>query len=311
MPLAPIALFVYNRPSHTLQTLQALAQNRLAQQSNLYIFADGLKKTANETQREAWEKVQKLIRQEKWCGEVEIIESLENKGLAQSITEGVGKLLDRYGKVIVLEDDLLTSIGFLEYMNKALNLYEKSERVFALSGYTYPADFEELREETFFLQWVCSWGWATWADKWQVYEKNINVLLQKFDNQDLIAKFNFRYYYSYEILQAQAAGKTNSWAVHFYASVFFANGLSLFPKKSLIQNIGFDGSGVHSTDTNYYGKSQITDFIEVRPIEITENLTARKALEKSFQYEYCPTFWQKVEKKTRQIFGIKKNPILG
>lgn len=303
MPLAPIALFVYNRPDHTLQTLQALARNRLSEQSKLYIFADGLKKTANESQTEAWKKVQKLIHQEKCCGEVEIVESLENKGLAKSITEGVGKLLDKYGKVIVLEDDLLTSIGFLEYMNKALDLYENSERVFALSGYTYPADFEQLSEETFFLPWVCSWAWATWADKWKVYEKNIDVLLQKFDNQALIDRFNFRYYYSYEILQAQAAGKTNSWAIHFYASVFFANGLSLFPKKSLVQNIGFDGSGVHSTDTNYYAKSKMTDFIEVKPIEISENLIARKALEKSFQCEYRPNFWQKVQRKIQKTYA--------
>ncbi len=300
MSLAPIALFVYNRPSHTLQTLQALEQNILAKQSKLYIFADGLKKMAAPSQKEDWEKVQTLIRAEKWCGEVEIIEAFENKGLAQSITEGVGKLLDKYGKVIVLEDDLLTSIGFLEYMNAALDLYEKSERVFAVSAYTYPADFEAVKGNTFFLQWICSWGWATWADKWQIYEKNIHTLLQKFDNQVLIDKFNFRYYYSYETLQAQAAGKVNSWAVRFHASVFWADGLSLFPKKSLVRNIGFDGSGVHSTETNYYEKSEITNFIEVKPIEIAENLRARKALEKSFQREYQPTFWQKIQRNMKK-----------
>lgn len=297
MSLAPIALFVYNRPDHTRQTLQALVRNKLAEQSKLYIFADGLKKAATESQTEAWQEVQKLIRSEKWCLEVEIIEATENKGLALSITDGVGKLLDRYGKVIVLEDDLITSIGFLEYMNKALDLYQNSSKVFAVSGYTYPANFEQIKEETFFLPWVCSWGWATWADKWKVYEKNTEILLQKFDTKELIDRFNFRYYYSYEILQAQAAGKVNSWAVHFHASVFFAGGLSLFPKKSLIQNIGFDGSGVHSTDTNYYAQSKIADFIVVKPIEIVENLMARQALEKSFQREYKPNFWQKVQKR--------------
>ena len=136
--LAPIVLFVYNRPWHTEQTLNALMQNELADQSVLYIYADGPKENATEEQLKKIEEVRHVIRTKKWCKEVHIIESEKNKGLADSIINGVTEIVNKYGKVIVLEDDIVTSKGFLKYMNEALELYKEEDKVYHISGYMFP-----------------------------------------------------------------------------------------------------------------------------------------------------------------------------
>jgi hypothetical protein len=304
--LAPIVLFVYNRPEHSRKTLEALTHNLLADQSKLYIFVDGLKKNASAEQHDNWLKTKALIREKKWCAEVIIHENDYNKDLAQSIADGVSEIVNRYGRVIVLEDDLITSVGFLTYMNQALEKYEHTPNVYSVSAYTLPADYEELKESTFFLKYVCSWGWGTWREKWKVREADSKKLLAKFQNREQISEFNVRHYYTYEILLKQSEGKIQSWAVGFYGGIFWANGLTLFPKISLVQNIGFDNTGVNCTEENFYELSPVTDFCEITPIEVQENLVARRAIEKSFQKQYHPTIWQRIKRKIRTKIGLDR-----
>jgi len=237
--LAPIVLFVYNRPWHTLQTLEALAANELADQSTLYIFCDGPKENANTEDLNKIEEVRKVIKQKKWCHEVHFIERQTNKGLANSVIDGVTEIVNQYGRIIVLEDDLVTAKGFLKFMNEALEVYEKSCHVFSVTGFTFPLNTKEV---CCFLSPLAtsSWGWATWSAKWKAFDKEISLKSQIQEHHEMRLRFNFGF-----SDYASMLDNSNSWAIRWYYSVFIRNGLGIFPSKSLVKNIGFDGSGVH------------------------------------------------------------------
>ena len=165
MSLAPIVLFVYNRPQHTLKTLEALMQNELAEMSELFIFCDGPKADATKQDQVRINEVRELVKKKNWCKKVIIRESHANKGLADSIVAGVTEIVNRYGKIIVLEDDIVTSKGFLKYMNEALNLYEDEPKVMQISGFMVPSKVE--LDETGFFRCPASWGWGTWSLSWK------------------------------------------------------------------------------------------------------------------------------------------------
>lgn len=242
--LVPIALFVYNRPWHTLQTLEALAQNEGANQSHLVIFSDGAKDASNKLEVEAIREVRTLIREKQWCSSVQIIERQDNWGLAQNIISGVTQLVQDFGKVIVLEDDIVTSQYFLKYMNDALNIYEKEEKVMHISGYMYPVP--EPLPQTFFIYPASCWGWATWERAWKNYNDNAGELMETLRREKRISEFDFYNSFNhYEQLLANADGVLHTWAVKWYASIFINDGLSLHPYPSLVQNIGLDGSGTN------------------------------------------------------------------
>lgn len=248
--LAPIVLFVYNRPWHTQQTLEALLQNELADQSILYIYSDGPKKNDKENEQKI-AAVRNVIRSKQWCKEVRIIESDMNFGLANSIIKGVTEVVNEYGKIIVLEDDIVTSKGFLKYMNTALDLYENEENVFHISGYMFPV--KGKLPTTFFYKQTSCWGWGTWANKWKYFEPSANELLKqligtkKIETADIDGTNQFL-----NQLKANIEGKLKTWAVLWHFSVFLKDGLSLHPGKSLIKNIGNDGSGSHCQETKAF-----------------------------------------------------------
>lgn len=235
--VAPILLFVYNRPWHTRKTLEALEKNDLADRSKLYIYADGPKADISDEQFANIEEVRKIIAAKKWCSEVEIVVREKNWGLAENVIEGVTNIVNKHGRIIVLEDDLVTSPYFLQYCNEGLELYENVHNVYSINAYQFPLEIKEV--DTFLSPLATSsWGWATWADKWKVFEKkpeNISLIQQ---NSALQKRFNFADY-DY----ATMLSNPKSWAVRWYYSVFVRNGVGLFPTKSLVENLGFDGSG--------------------------------------------------------------------
>ena len=246
--LAPIVLFVYNRPWHTKQTVETLKKNEEAKDSNLFIFSDGPK---NKKAKSEVEKLREYIKTIDGFKRITIIEREKNYGLANSIISGVTEIVNRYGKVIVLEDDLITSRYFLEYSNQALRLYKDNKRVMHISSYMYPIEFSML-SETFFSWFTSSWGWATWKRAWKYFEKDGNVFNKRF-TEELKYKFNIDGTYNYyRMLKLQQLGKVDSWAIRWYASVFFNHGLCLYPTKSLVNNIGFDGSGVNCSENKMF-----------------------------------------------------------
>jgi len=239
--LAPILLFVYNRPRHTLQTLEALQKNALAGESRLYIFADGPKHNASAEEHEQIQEVRRVIRQQNWCGEVVITERANNMGIEASELSAIGEKITIYGKVIVLEDDLVTGTEFLTYMNKALQLYENVGHVYGVSGYMFP--IQTKQQELALLPFTSVWGWGTWKNRWDVYENDIAEKDTILQNRWLTQRFNI----GDSDHTALFNHPHNPWDIRWYYSVFVRNGLFLFPSQTLVTNIGMDGSGTHYT----------------------------------------------------------------
>ncbi len=268
MKLAPIILFVYNRPWHTEQTLEALAKNHLAEESILYIYCDGPKENATPEDVNNIEEVRKLLRKKQWCKEIIINERDKNLGLAASVIQGVTEVIEKHGRVIVLEDDILTGTYFLKFMNDGLILYESEPKVFGVSGYSYPGT-ALIKDPTYFLPIASSWSYGTWVERWGKVNFNSVQLLNEVDAKQLKHKLNFGNYPYYEMLKDQIEAKNDSWAIRFYTSMFLNNGFFLFPNKSLVQNIGFDNSGTHCKTDNFFSIINIqNEEIKVEPIEL-------------------------------------------
>lgn len=276
--LAPIALFVYNRPQHTLQTLESLKQNKLASESRLYIFSDGAK-TSHDEEKVA--EVRRIINQAGGFLSVEVIERTENAGLANSIIAGVTKLVNEYGHVIVFEDDMICSPYTLNYFNDALNHYREIEKVMHIGSYMFPIKTEGL-PETFFFRAATSWGWATWDRAWKHFEPNIDILSVQFDEQKKAAFSIDRTMNYWKQMQEFKTGKNNSWAIRWYASIFLMNGLTLNPSRSLVRNIGHDGSGVHSGINDIYNVEINLEPVSCFPEILKENPQAYEALKNYF-----------------------------
>jgi len=162
----PVILFAYNRPKHTKQTIEALATNRGAKDAELFVFCDGPK---GERDNASVLQVQEYIKQislEPWFRAVHVSISRENKGLANSVISGVSKVFESYDRVIVLEDDLTTSKGFLEYMNDGLNFFEDHKKIWSISGYALPIKLpDNYQHDLYLAPRACSWGWGTWRDR--------------------------------------------------------------------------------------------------------------------------------------------------
>jgi hypothetical protein len=266
MTLAPIVLFVYNRPAHTRQTVEALQQNELAGASELIIYSDAPKKPEAAG---AVREVREFIKTITGFKSVTILERETNIGLARSIIEGVTKLCDDHERVIVLEDDLETSPYFLRFMNDALAFYENTNEVMHISGCRYPVE-QFGSDETFFLHVPLCWGWATWKRAWSAFEKDISIM-DRFDDER-VKHFNFGNTYPYwEQLVLNRSGKQNTWFIFWYACVFLRGGLSLFPSRSLVNNVGMDGSGIHSQRTADYLVEISTAPVNVREIPLAES----------------------------------------
>jgi len=303
MNLSPIVLFVYNRKEHTKKTVEALQQNSLAKESDLFVFSDGAKKPENQKDVED---VRNYIKSIDGFKKIKIFESEKNLGLAKSIINGVTKIVNEYGKVIVLEDDIVTSKYFLEYMNRGLDIYEKDEQVISIHGYIYP--IEEKLPETFFIKGADCWGWATWKRGWDLFESDGKKLLAELKEKKLIKEFDFSGSFPYSnMLKAQIAGKNNSWAVRWYASAFLKNKLTLYPKESLVYNIGLDKSGTHCGSEDIFNKTDTVDDIkiEINKIEIKENSIARKTIENYYKTIKEP-FSKKIIRKIKENF-LQKN----
>ena len=267
--LSPIVLFTYNRPNHTLKVLENLAKNDFAKQSDLFIFSDGAKTNQN-SELALIEEVRRIIRKKKWCKNVTLIERTENLGLAKSITTGISEIIKLKGKVIVLEDDILTSKGFLKFMNEGLELYKNDEKVMHISGYMLPLPTK--LPDTLFLRVPLSWGWATWDRAWNQYRSNAPELFSELKRMNKLKKFNITKYGDFTKQLEKNIGYTlETWAVKWYATIFLSEGLCLHPKISLIQNIGFDNSGTNCDESQIFlNPINKIEYIELNPIDIKE-----------------------------------------
>lgn len=277
--LAPITLFVYNRPDHTKKTVEALRQNFLAKESDLFIFSDGPKGDADIN---SVQEVRQYLKTIDGFKSVNIEQKAENHGLSNSIIAGVTKIVNEFEKIIVLEDDLVTSKYFLQYMNDGLEFYKNEEKVISIHGYIFP--IKERLDHNFFIKGADCWGWATWKRGWGLFNADGQDLLKQLKDKKLTREFDFDNSYPYtKMLEDQINGKVNSWAIRWCASAFLKNKLTLYPKHSLVQNIGLDGGGVHCSKTDKFDITLGQNRIFIDNIEIAENKKIKLFIQKFFQ----------------------------
>ncbi len=239
---APIALFIFKRPMHTLQALEALARNPEFERSELHVFCDGSRSPGENAVVEATREVVRNFPHPR----KKLYEAPTNLGLAASIINGVGKLCAEHGRVIVVEDDLIVAPVFLDFLNRALDRYATDEKVMQISGHMFPVELPLHQGDAVFLPFTTSWGWATWQRSWINFEPAMNSFNFVARNRAIRKRFNLNESYPYfSMLKKQKAGVIDSWAIRWYLSVFVREGFVLYPRRSLVSNEGFDGSGMN------------------------------------------------------------------
>ena len=227
-----------------------------------------------------------------------LIERKENWGLARNIIDGVTTQVNHYGKVIVLEDDLVVAPYFLQFMNDALETYKDEPKI----GHIQACDFTQdpSLPETFLIKWTGSWGWATWERAWKHFNPNGKALLEELEQRKLTYTFDFNGKYGFtRMLRRQIEGKNNSWAIRWNASLFLKDILSLNVGRSLVQNEGFDGSGTNCGGGGLYASNLHLAPLPVQKISpIEENKAARQAFVR--YYARTNSFWAKAIRRIKR-----------
>lgn len=288
MTLAPIILFVYNRPDHTKQTIEALAKNNLAKESILYIFSDGPKSMAQENKVNEVRQLINKVKNKDLFKEVIIVESAVNKGLAVSIKDGVSQVLNQYDKVIVLEDDLITAIDFLSFLNQCLTYYRDKASIGSVSGYSPIPNLEEsYKKDVYITHRNSSYGWGTWRDRWMAVDwdcrhyKSFRLNLQQqwaFGNYGLDRV---------KRLHRQMQTNSTSWSIKFGFHQFNTGQMTIYPRISRLKNIGWDGSGTHSNTSEVQQYAHFNSAISSKPSPFTLELPEEDHLIRcSFQKIY-------------------------
>ena len=279
MDCSPITLFVYKRPWHTRQTVEALQRNDLAAASDLIVYSDA---PGEPETSPGVKEVREYIRRIRGFRSVTIIEREENLGLARSIISGVTEVVNRFGSIIVLEDDLVTAPWFLRYMNEALELYRDDEEVASIHGYLYP--IKKKLDAPFFIRGADCWGWGTWQRAWSCFDHDGAGLLREISIGGLAEQFDFGGTYPYtEMLEDQVRGSNDSWAIRWNASAFLNGMLTLYPPASLVRNIGLDSSGTHCTEEDHHETVLAAAPIEVKRIPLAESRRALRLFRTYFR----------------------------
>ena len=261
--LAPIALFCYNRLPHLKLTIASLKNNYLADQSKLYIFLDGPKSKKDfKKNNEIFDYISKID----GFAKIKIYRSKNNLGLARSIINGINFVFKKNDKIIVVEDDIVTSPYFLKFMNESLNKYRIKSKVWHIAGHSHLKSNDNENQKVFFSYYMNCWGWGTWKDRWRMFEKNPDNLINKFSRKD-ISEFDLDdsgLFWS-QILK-NANRQINTWAIFWYATIYKRKKLCCNPLKSYVRNIGMDGSGMHCSDSRYLDENPLYIKPEVKLI---------------------------------------------
>ncbi len=281
------AIFTYNRCSHTNRVIKSLKENDILPEK-LFVFQDGIKQDAN---IDEWNEVNKIINEIDWC-QTEIIISSTNRGLSVSIISGINYILERYDAVIVLEDDCVVHPGFLNYMTNSLRKYQSYKQVYCINGYSWPTIVSENRADAYFAGRAGSWGWATWKDRWREYKEDYKILSRI--KKDEYSRHEFHIWgrdlESY--LYGNIEGTCNSWAVFWALLIIEKHGFCLTPYESLVENIGFDGTGVHCGTEEL--KTKLRDKNNRNDLLLPDNIVFPDNYEKAYRNVFS---WTSQEEK--------------
>lgn len=301
--LAPIVLFVYNRPHHTKEVIDSLLKNPLSKQSELFIFSDFQKKPSDEAKvNECREYIQNIASTHPdGFKKINITLRDRNFGLADSIIDGISKVINEYEKVIVLEDDIVVSEVFLDYMNTSLDRYETQQKVWAISAWNYPIEQDGLGD-SFFWRIPHCWGWATWKNRWQYYKRDIKWIEKNFTKEDIntISLDGCSPYWEHFV--ANQKGIIKTWAIFNYLISHKHNALTLMPSLSYIKQIGFDNSGTNCNDDDSLNSKTINTKFPIKfPDKIEESSLALLRIQNFHRSQKKP-FFTRVKNKISRIF---------
>lgn len=303
--LAPIVIFAYNRVDHLKATIDHLKKNELAKDSDVYIYSDAAKSIEDLSKVD---EVRKYLKTINGFSSLKIVEREYNWGLSRSIIDGVTSVVNKYGKIIVLEDDLVTSPYFLNFMNDGLNTYKNVSKVCQIMGYSYVERFKEEYnlDETYFVKGSDCLGWATWRDAWLFFSADSYELIATIEKNRQQREFNRNDTYNYmEMLNQQAKGEVDSWAIRWYASAFLNNLYTLYPLKSLVLHIGNDGEGANynSIDSKYDPLNvsvNMSDRVPVIKMDVLEKTNTNLAYN-AYLRSYKRPLWIKLKNKLRLL----------
>jgi hypothetical protein len=271
---APIALFVYKRPLHTTRALESLRKNEWAGESDLYVFCDGPK---SDEDRASVAAVRKTIDALTGFRNVYGTFREKNLGLAKSIISGVTDVVNKHGRVIVVEDDLVSSPNFLQFMNQALATYEPNRKIFSVTGYNFLTDIPAGYKKQVFLSYrPSSWGWGTWSDRWSRADWEVKDFPSFIGSKRAQIRFNRGGDDLTGMLVQQMEGKLDSWGIRWCFTHFLHEAYCLVPTISKINNIGFDVSGTHCRTSEKYDVPLDDGTMETElpdDIEIDEDMT--------------------------------------
>lgn len=275
---SPILLFTYNRLKETKITIEALQENIGASESDLFIFSDAPK---NKEAIESVHSVREYLKTISGFKSINVIERNKNYGLATSIISGVSEIIERYGSVIVLEDDLITSPNFLSYMNKALQTYESNSKIWSISGFSFPISAPEGYEyDALFGIRSTSWGWATWKNRWEKVDWEVSDYKEFLKNKKARKAFKQGGSDLCKMLNDQMTGKINSWAIRFCYAQFKNQCFDLYPTQSKVMSIGFAGDATHTKGMEKRFETQVDqtdkrDFSFPTKVEIIPSVLAQ------------------------------------
>jgi hypothetical protein len=269
----PVALFAYNRPDHLERCLEDLAANPESTDALVRVFVDGPKTVSDLA---LTDQIVDVASRDYRSFSAKVVLRGRNLGLAGSVISGVSEMVEEFGEVIVVEDDLRLSPYFLRFMKDGLDTYREVDAVYSIHGYTYPVT--EQLPETFFLRGADCWGWATWARSWKRFEPDAGALLRRLRTAGLTEQFDMDGSYPFtRMLEDYLEGKNDSWAIRWHATAFVEGALTLYPGRSLVWNAGLDGSGTHSGDLQLHLQAISASPVIVRPIPLSESVIGRAA----------------------------------
>ena len=258
--ITPVALFAYNRPNHIRRALESLAACRRLRECRLLVFCDGPKRTDDV---ESVGLTREVVRNWAKAHGAEVIERETNLGLANSIVTGVSDLCREHGRVIVIEDDLVVSPDFIDYMLQGLDRYEDQPEVYQVSG-CVPAE-KPNTTYAYFLPLTTTWGWATWERAWKIFQWEPENAQDELAQSEMRHRFDLDGVCSYTtMLEERLAGRNDSWGILWWWAVFQANGLVLYPPRSLVYNNGFDDTGVHCGSNSVFRQASLDAFSQPR-----------------------------------------------
>lgn len=305
--LAPIVLFVYNRPWHTQKTIEALQKNRLAIGSELFIYSDAPK---TEIDRCSVDKVRDYINSIDGFKKITVIKREKNWGLANSIIDGVTNIVERYGKIIVLEDDLVTSPNFLPFMNNALDFYQGKPIIYSVTGFSFSSEFmgfsAEMAGDVYVNIRPMSWGWATWKDRWSGIDWEMKGYNKFMSSREKVREFNRGGSDLAYMLKSQMNGRLDSWYIRWCYDSFLKGKYTVYPKISFVNNVGHDNTGVHCgfDDSNVYSHSELN---LNKDIKFDENCVLDQKIVSNFNKAFNISFLVRMKIFAKKVIQYAKN----